>query len=194
MLTFAICNEIDGRLTDFRAIIANSDMHGRLWETRFYLQVSYMFFLQFCKDSGFIQSEDAVKEYQSFERQLVGLIQEQQKKFVQNTGNSKELDYLRIISNLYRDKKICLADSVEKYNPDKHDGLIYYDCLCVRRKNLEKLLKKFFRDIQIDDVIRALDEKKALKRVQDKRTVKISVLNKKVGSIRFYAIWLHMLE
>lgn len=189
-----ICNEIDGRLTDFRATIANSDIHGRLWETRFYLQVSYMFFLQFCKDSGFIQSEDAVKEYQSFERQLVGLIQEQQKRFVENRGNSKELDYLKIISNLYRNKKICLADSVEKYNPDKHDGLIYYDCLCVRRKNLEKLLKKFFRDIQIDDVIRALDEKKALKRVQDKRTVKISVLNKKVGSIRFYAIWLHMLD
>ena len=49
-------------------------------------------------------------------------------------------------------------------------------------------------NVKIDEVIDSLVDRKALKLVEDKRTVKISTLNEGVGAIRFYAIWLHMLE
>lgn len=70
----------------------------------------------------------------------------------------------------------------------------YYDCLCLRRKSLEKRLHKVSPDIKVNDVIKVLKDKHALKLVGDKRTVKISTLNESVGAIRFYVIWLHMLE
>ncbi len=80
------------------------------------------------------------------------------------------------------------------FQAEKHDGLIYYECLCLRREKLEKRLRKIYPDIKINDVINGLVDKKALKLVSEKRTVKISTLNKGVGSMRFYAIWLSLLE
>ena len=59
---------------------------------------------------------------------------------------------------------------------------------------VEKRLRKIYPEIEINDVINGLVEKKALKLVREKRTVKISTLNKGVGSMRFYAIWLYLLE
>lgn len=49
-------------------------------------------------------------------------------------------------------------------------------------------------DVKIDKVIDSLVDRNALKLVGDKRTVKISTLDESVGAIRFYAIWLQMLE
>ena len=49
-----IRNEIDIRLTKFRETMVHSAIHGRLCDTQFYLQFSYMVFLEFCVESGFI--------------------------------------------------------------------------------------------------------------------------------------------
>lgn len=189
-----ICEWIDERLTEFRKTTANSSIHGRLLDTLFYLQTSYMIFLEFCKMSRFISEEDALDEYDSFENQLIKLILKQQELYESNDPKLGHVNYLKLIRKLYKRGKFRLADEAESFRPEKHDGLIYYNCLCLRRKSLERRIHKSLPDVKIDEVIDSLVDRKALKLVEDKRTVKISTLNKSVGAIRFYAIWLHMLE
>ncbi len=189
-----ICEWIDGRLTKFREATANSVIHGRLLDTRFYLQTSYMIFLEFCKHSKFISEKDALDEYDDFGEQLRKLIQEQQQRYGQNKVEAEGIDYLKLIRRLYRKGKFHLADSADTFREDKHDGLIYYNCLCLRREKLEKKLRKISPNVKIDDAIKELADMGALKRVKDKLTVKIFPLNKEEGAKRFYAIWLNMLE
>jgi hypothetical protein len=189
-----ICKWIDERLTKFRKATVSSYMHGRLLDTQFYLQTSYMIFLEFCKDSKFISEEDALDEYDSFGEQLHRLILEQQNRYRPSKVTAKDIDYLKLVRKFYKKGKFRLADSADTFQPEKHDGLIYYECLCLRREKLEKRLRKIYPEIEINDVINGLVEKKALKLVREKRTVKISTLNKGVGSMRFYAIWLYLLE
>ena len=189
-----ICEEINIRLTHFREKMANINIHGRLCDTQFYLQISYMFFLEFCRCSDFISWEDALDEYNDFSIQLANLIQEQHMCAMREKSDLVKMDYLEMIRNLYQNKKIQLADSEKTFNPDKHDGLIYYDCLCITRKNLEKILIKEYKSIRIGEVTNSLFAQEALRVIGDGRTVKIYTLNKEVGSIRFYAIWLHKLR
>lgn len=189
-----ICEWIDERLTQFRKATAKSYLHGRLLDTKFYLEISYMLFLEFCKDSGFISDEDALDEYDDFRNQVSGLVHEQQNRYESGKSKAENIDYLKIVRKLYRKEKFRLADSASAYRPEEHDGLIYYECLCLRRKNLEKKLHKVSPDIKINDAIEELKDKNALKLVKDKLTVKISKLDKSVGAQRFYAIKLDVLE
>lgn len=189
-----ICEGIGERLTNFRETTANSYLHGRLRDTQFYLQISYMLLLEFCKDSGFISEEDALDEYDDFRNQVSRLVHEQQNRYESGKSKAENIDYLKIIRKLYRKEKFRLADSASEYRPEEHDGLIYYECLCLRRKNLEKKLHKVSPDIKINDAIEELKDKNALKLVKDKLTVKISKLDKSVGAQRFYAIKLDVLE
>lgn len=189
-----ICEWIDERLTQFRKATANSYLHGRLLDTQFYLEISYMLFLEFCKDAGFISEEDALDEYDDFRNQVSRLVQEQQNRYESGKSKAENIDYLKLVRKLYRKGKFRLADSASAYRPEEHDGLIYYECLCLRRKNFEKKLHKVSPDMNIDDAIEALKDKNALKLVKDKRTVKISKLDKSVGAQRFYAIKLDVLE
>lgn len=189
-----ICEWIDERLTQFRRATANSYLHGRLRDTQFYLEISYMLFLEFCKDSEFISEEDALDEYDDFHNQVSKLVHEQQNRYESGKSKAENIDYLKIVRKLYRKEKFRLADSASAYRPEEHDGLIYYGCLCLRRKNLEKKLHKVSPDIKINDAIEELKDKNALKLVKDKLTVKISKLDKSVGAQRFYAIKLDVLE
>lgn len=122
------------------------------------------------------------------------LVHEQQNRYDSSELKAENIDYLKLIRKLYRKGKFRLADGVDTYRPEEHDGLIYYECLCLRREELEKKLHKISQDININDVINRLVKQKALKLGKDKRTVKISTLNESVGARRFYAIWLHLLE
>lgn len=188
-----ICQWLDERLTNFRRTTANLYLHGRLLDTQFYLQISYMLFLEFCKDSGFISEENALDEYDDFHNQVVRLVHDQQNRYESSKSETENVDYLKLVRKLYRKGKFRLADSADAFRPEEHDGLIYYECLCLRRKSLEKRLHKVSPDIKIDNVVDTLIGKNALKLVKDKRTVKISTLNKSVGARRFYAINLDML-
>ena len=183
----AICNEIDKRISEFRKKEGVADIHGRLLDTQFYLQTSYMIFLEYCRDSGFITQEDAIDEFNYFSDQLIELILAQQKKLDQDGDGPQKRNYLKLIRKLYRRGKFRLADNAENFCEDRHDGLIYYECLCIRRKSLEKKLHKISADIKIDEVISSLIENKALKLVKEKNSVQI------VGK-RFYAIWLDALK
>lgn len=106
------------------------------------------------------------------------------------------MDYLELIRRFYKSKRFRLAASEKTFDPDKHDSLVYekYKCLCLRRESLEKMLLKVLPGVSMKEVTAFLMAQKALKHDKDKNTVKISTLNKNVGSKRFYAIWLNMLE
>lgn len=185
--------EIDDRLTKFRAMTADSTIHGRLCDTKFYLLVSFMFFLEFCRESSFITQRDAVRQYYLFSSYLDNLIEAQQARF-KASKDCQEKDYLQVIRKLYKKGRFHLSDDVQTFQQERHDGFIYQNCLCLRRKELEKRVQELLPNVQIDEVIQTLSDRQALKQGKDKRTIKISGLSREQGALRFYAIWLKMLE
>lgn len=182
-----ICAEISARLAKFRETIP--EIHPRLRQTQFCLQTAYMMFLQFCKDSGFMTTEAVLAEYNSFGSQLADLVRAQNARINPEEQGFGKVNYLKLIRKLYKANDFRLAASVERFNPDKHDGLIYYNCLCLRRDNLKKRIQKIFPGANINDVVKALKAQGALKLVAVKNQVKIDGL-----TCWFYAIWLEMLD
>lgn len=180
---------IDERLTKFRKTPATG-IHLRLKDTQFYLQTAYMLFLEFCTDSSFITTKEAKDEYLSFGSQLVELIQAQQARVRPEKEKLEKLDYLKLIRKLYKSGSFQLAESVEQFDQDKHDGLIYYECLCFRGEKLDKRIRKKTRSFKHNDMINELLAKDALKLVAEKHTVQIRQLK----GLRFYAIWLDVLD
>lgn len=184
-----IRDSIDAKLTQLRRATASSTTHGRLRDTQFYLEISYMVLLEFCKDSGFCSEEDAKDTYQSFSTQLRTLVQAQETRFKESI-EVKTIDYLDLIRDLYKQGAFHLAKDAENFKPEKHDGLIYYDCLCLRGKRLEKKLLSFTPSLSFVDCISYLLSKGALKLVESKNTVQING----TGGKRFYAIKLSKLR
>lgn len=184
-----IRDAIDVRLTQLRKATASSTTHGRLRDTQFYLETSYMVFLEFCKDSGFCSEEDAKDTYLSFNTQLHELVQAQEARFRESV-EVKTIDYLSLIRDLYRGGCFRAAKDVKGFKPEKHDGLIYYDCLCLRGKRLEQKLREVEPSSRLEDCVSALLSKNALKLVESKYTVQING----TGGKRFYAIKLSKLK
>jgi hypothetical protein len=178
-----IRNEIDIRLTKFRETMVHSAIHGRLCDTQFYLQFSYMVFLEFCVESGFISEEDSSDEYNDFQIQISKLVRMQQER-LRPDNEAESINYYKIILKLYRQGRFHLAGKREAFNPDKHDGLLYYNCLCLRSKSLDKKLCKVVPGFNHESCIKFLIEKGVLKRGKQKNTVQING----VGGKRFYAI------
>lgn len=183
-----IRNEIDERLTKFRET-STAGIHLRLKDTQFYLQTAYMLFLEFCKSLNFITAKETQEEYLNFGHQLIKLIQEQQARVNPDGAKSEKSKYFKFIRKLYKSHGFRLADNVEKFDRNKHDGLIYYECLCLRGEKLDKRIRKEFRGFNHNDVINDLLAHDALKLVAKKHTVQIRQLN----GLRFYAIWLDSL-
>ena len=184
-----IRDAIDSRLTQLRKATASSTTHGRLRDTQFYLETSYMVFLEFCKDSGFCSEEEATDTYRSFRTQLCTLVQAQEARFKESV-EVKAINYLAIIRNLYKQGDFRVAKGIKDFNPDKHDGLIYYDCLCLRGNRLEQKLKKISPSLSRTACVNNLLSKDALKLVDNKHTVQING----TGGKRFYAVSLNKLK
>ncbi|MDE7430588.1 MAG: hypothetical protein K2N34_01505 [Lachnospiraceae bacterium] len=183
-----ICRAINTRLTKFRKKSIESDLHGRLCDTQFYMEISYMLFLQFCTDSGFISAEEAAQDYKSFDSQLIKLIREQQDRYRSRNEDLKQVDYLKLIRKLYKSDSFRLAKSKEQFKLDKHDGLYHYEeCVCLRGESLDKKIRKIIPGSKREDVIKDLLDKNALKTVREKHSVQID-------GLRFYAIKLEKLE
>lgn len=178
---------IDAEFTKLRGV--TSTTHGRFRDTQFYLEISYKFFCEFCKDSGFCSDEDARDTYNSFCSQLHTLVQEEETRYRESV-EVKTIDYLALIRDLYKQGSFRVAKEVKDFNPDKHDGLIYYDCLCLRSKCLDKKIKHIRSSLSLDDCINNLLAKDALKLVGSKNTVQING----TGGKRFYAIKLNKLR
>ena len=185
----AIRDAIDVRLTQLRKTTTSSTTHGRLRDTQFYLEISYMVFLEFCKDSDFCSEEEAIGTYHSFRTQLYTLVQAQEAR-LRESLKAQEKDYLSTIRDLYNEDCFRLAKNEKNFNPEKHDGLIYYGCLCLRGKRLEGKLRNVCSGFSLADCINGLLTKDALKVVGNKNTVQING----TGGKRFYAIKLDKLK
>ncbi len=154
-----VCTDISLRLTRQRETAPQ--IHARLRQTQFCLQIAYMMFLEFCKGQGFITREEAIAEYDSFGAQLVDLVCAQNARINPDEPSSDKPNYLKLVRNLYKGKNFKLAEGVKDFNPDKHDGLIHYNCLCLRRESLEKRIRKIYPHANINDVVKALRTKNA---------------------------------
>lgn len=187
----AVCNEIDKRLTELRQTASNTDVHGRLCDTEFCLNMSFMIFLEFCVESVFITEEQARSEYLLFTDYLREIATNNQKRFQANNAYEGE-DYLSFIKKLYTSRSFCISDCKKSFDIDKHDGLIHNDCLYLRGKKLKEKLHLFSPDIDTREVISDLVNKEALRVGKDGNTVQFS--DEPFKGMRFYAIRLDKLK
>jgi len=178
-----ICSEIDRRLTKFREESAFSEIHGRLSDTFFYLRTAYMLFLSFCQNAGCCSRSTVKDEFDDFSRQLAVLVRAQQERFNQDAQCTEKVNYLKLIREIYKSGGFCLANSAEHFNLEEHDGLIHYDCLCLRSNRLRTKVLEVYPEANDKCLVKDLLDRGALK-TGDKNTVQIG----KCGGLRFYAV------
>lgn len=182
-----ICKTIDIRLTHFRSSSTLLQIHGRLADAKFYLQMSQMVLLEFCIESNLITTEEAQIVFQRFEIYVSGLISVQGNSFYTHCKCSTETNYLSIIRELYHGGAFKLAKDIDEFDSGKHDGIVHYNCLCLRKNCLEKnICQRFGCDLK--SLINSLKHQGALRLGNDVNTVQIK------GGKRFYAIYLNKLE
>ena len=104
-------------------------------------------------------------------------------------NDSKNADYLELIRDIYKGEGFRLASGAKQLK-DKHDGLIYDDCLCLRGTKLLEKINQTIPAAKLDDVIKGLLSENALKTGTDKRSIQIYGC----GGKRFYAIKLKKLK
>jgi hypothetical protein len=163
-------------------------VHSRLQESFFCLCSAYKLFLHYCHAKGFITDELANTQANSFQKSLVALLREQNKRVDTSNGGRKSIDYLKIIRDLYKAEKFQVSKNVKHFR-EKHDGTIHYDCLCLRGDRLLAKINELIPNANIRNITDSLKAQNALKRIDDKNSVQISALNGK----RFYAIYLKKL-
>lgn len=183
-----ICETINDRLSQFRSSDVLPWVHGRLRDTWFCFQVSHMILLEYCLENGFMGEDIALESYINFEQYITNLIIAQQNRYCQQDNPSTELNYLNIIKELYHSGAFRLAKNQNEFDPNKHDGVIHYKCLCLRGKSIDRIVGQKYESFSRNLLIDFLISKSALKRQGDKNTVQIK------GGKRLYAIWLDKLE
>lgn len=183
-----LCNFIGRKLNEHRQREPIYGLHARLNDTAFYLITSYQIFLKFCFGAGFVSEQEVLNDLGSFHRQVNELVVEQQKRYRLNIDNT---DLLAVIGRAYKKRLFRIADCVENFDENKHDGVIHYDCLCFYSKRFDSVMSKLIPNFNHDDVIRCLKNNNALKlhEPEGKNGVKIYMLRK-----RFYAIYLDKLK
>lgn len=182
----SVKGEIDERLTELRQTASSSNLHGRLRDAEFCLNMSFIIFLEFCAESGFITEKQARTEYLLFTDYIREIVNDNQNRFQTNCENENE-DYLGHIKKLYISNSFCLSDGKKSFDVNKHDGLFHNDCLYLRSKKLEDKLRCFFPDIDMRKAIKDLVDKEALRAGKDKNTHQID-------GKRFYVIPLNKLQ
>ncbi len=182
----SVKGEIDKRLTELRQTASSSNLHGRLRDAEFCLNMSFIIFLEFCAESGFITEKQARTEYLLFTDYLREIVNDNQNRFQTNCENENE-DYLSYIKKLYISNSFCLSDGKKSFDVNKHDGLFHNDCLYLRSKKLEDKLRCLFPDIDMRKAIKDLVDKEALRAGKDKNTHQID-------GKRFYVIPLNKLQ
>ena len=175
-----VCTSINTRLTEFRRRFAISENHGRFNDMQFYLSESYLIFLSFCEESKLISKEKKVSLYTNFMSRLKEVLAQQLLRYEKDLETSCKGEISKYIGQLYKNRHLKIAENVEEFDRDKHDGIVYNKHLCLRGKVLEKI----HPHLEKDEVIQCLLNESALKLGADKRTIQIS----KLSGMRFYAI------
>lgn len=170
-------------------VYENADMgvHDRLREMHFFLSSAYFLFLQYCFEKGVLSQSDADRLYQTFNKLLIMLV-EQQNERVSGKGTEKfeNEDYLQQIRMLYKTGQMSIAKNTETFDKEQHDGLLYRNRLCLRRDRLSA----YFPDSTIGDIADSLEAQGALETGKKSRTKQIN----RLSGMRFYFILLHYLN
>ena len=180
-----ICEVIKG----IWKVYENADMHvhDRLREMHFFLSAAYFLFLQYCCEKEFLSQSDASRLYQSFNALLDILVTKQNERVQMGAPEQfEEIDYWKIIRELYRSKQFRTADSVDNFDKNQHDSVIYRKCLYFR----SECLARFFPDMKPADIAAELELKGILQVGSQNKTKQIS----KLKGMRFYVIPLNYLN
>lgn len=156
-------------------------VHDRLREMHFFLGSSYFLFLQYLYEIGIISDSDATRLYQSFNELLDLLVTKQNERVKMRASEQfEDVDYWKIISELYRNKQFRTADSVDNFDKWQHDSVIYRNCLYFRGE----CLTRFFPNINPEEIIGELKRKGVLQLGTENKTKQIFRLK----GMRFYVI------
>lgn len=181
-----ICEIISDRLSQFRSLDVLPWIHGRLRDALFCLQMSHMIMLEYCLENDFIKKNIAMESFANFELYVTSLIIAQQNRFSSQNKCSTDINYLSIIGELYHSGAFKLAKNMEEFDSSKHDGIVHYDCLCLRKECFERsICQRCGRDIK--SLIAYLKFQGALKMGKKGNTIQIK------GGKRLYAIYLDKL-
>lgn len=123
--------------------------------------------------------------YRRFQEYVINLIMAQQDRLKPQDDSLAKVNYLSYIKQLYQAGKFKLAKDMDKFDADVHDGLIHYECLCLRKKCLER----YFKSSDLKLLTKELKANEALKlnSEDNKNTIQIK------GGKRFYTIYLEKL-
>lgn len=70
---------------------------------------------------------------------------------------------MNIIKELYHNDAFKLAKNQSEFDPDKHDGLIHYECLCLRRECLKRTIGQKYESYDQKCLIEYLKSQGTLK-------------------------------
>lgn len=192
-------HEIRDLLKEWRKIYSkiHMDVHGRLQETHFFLNTTYILLLQYCVDINCITEQNAQVMQGSFRDLLTELVQYQQLRVDQGKlsiqskyAESVKISYLEHIRSMYKDGQFRLAEAKKHFDDNRHDGVMHYGCLCLRTNKFKEKFRKYYTYDNFDNVIRTLSIQHALKEVGGRTEVQIAGLDGK----RFYAIRLECIK
>jgi hypothetical protein len=111
-----------------------------LRETQFCLESAYRFYLTYRIEKKFISEEEAQADYKSFHQQLKAIVIQQNSRTKAKPGKDnppqRQIDYLRLLRSMCRDRRLILADRVGEFKVNTHDGVIHKDFLYLRRDRL----------------------------------------------------------
>jgi len=165
-------------------------VHDRLQETHFCLSSAHRIFLMYCVEKGFTTPKTANHQHLQLRQILTRLVRQQDER-VRMSGDDKiqKPSYRSIIRNLYSSKVLKLADDIANLK-EKHHGLIYEDCLCLRSVKLMPEIIKLIPNANLNDVIDSLMAQGAIRPGNDRTSIQISG----GGGKRFLAIPLKKLK
>lgn len=156
-------------------------VHDRLREMYFFLGSSYFLFLQYLVEKKILPETDARRLYLAFDELLVMLVEQQNERVMGNqSAKSEQEDFLQRIRILYKMKQMSIADDVETFDKELHDGVFHRNKLYLRGERVPV----YFPGSTIEDIADSLEAQGALETGKKGRTKQISRLK----GMRFYVV------
>jgi hypothetical protein len=172
-------DKVCGLLREWFKVYRNTkpSVHPRLEETRFCFESTFKLFLTYCADKGFISEGDAINKNNAFQRQLSGIIKEQNIRANDNPNDPdrkpKDVDYLQIMRFLHKNNRFCLIENAKDFSLTDDDGVNHGEFVCFRKEKLLEKIQSIEPAADIDDVIKHLLKRLALKPDKDSVTRKL---------------------
>lgn len=154
-------------------------VHDRLRETHFFLNTAYVLLLQYCYEKAILPENTLISFHKDFHKLLTQLIKKQDQRVRQKTFGGQK-NFLNCIQDMYRNESLMIADTLEEFDEQIHEGVMYKNYLCLQRESLEKR----FPQNTIADIVNDLVAKGALDVGKRSASKQIYDLNGK----RFYFI------